>query len=243
MIAVGWSLGGRVARDFAKAANNSNLSLEGFIGLSATAPIPGFGSKTIASQVLLNTKGLWESSAPSVLSDRFEMLAAVDRQNGRTIIPHEIYIRDYVCDTPLNLRGEDVQYRDGHVVSDLCEAIADQGSLDFASYPLTAVIAADGQSDGRHTLTDASAWAFLNAQTLYLNMVAPHLANGSEIAPASWQNLKAIFDGLGARLSRRVDGSHSFFVGEQGASQTAEYISSLIGQINSIRREIAAALQ
>ena len=77
----------------------------------------------------------------------------IDRINGRVVIEREAYARLYVADSPINFRGEAERYSDHGLVSDLATAIADQGTFDFASYPLCGVIAAGGPSDARSALT------------------------------------------------------------------------------------------
>jgi hypothetical protein len=102
----------------------------------------------------------------------------VDSLNGRVVIPRDIYFREYLCDTPLNLRGEAHRYADGQATLSIADAVDDQGSFDFAGYPLTGAIGAGDASDPRWSLTSTSTWTFFNTQSLYFNEVAPRVATG-----------------------------------------------------------------
>ena len=62
VIVIGWSLGGRVARDIAVAFRELRIDLDLFVGLSAALPMPGFGSLQ-ASALVLTREGLRDDSA------------------------------------------------------------------------------------------------------------------------------------------------------------------------------------
>ncbi|MEP7247868.1 MAG: hypothetical protein ABI885_29855 [Gammaproteobacteria bacterium] len=48
--------------------------------------------------------------------------------------------------------------------------------------------------------------------------------------------------GVVARLSRYVDGSHFFFLGEIGKAATARHIQDLVTEVAAIRRELSTLL-
>lgn len=242
VVVLGWSLGGRVARDIALAFRELGIELELFVGLSAAPPMPGFGSLQPAALVL-TPEGLRDDSSArsSIFKSREAQLAVVDRINGRVVLDRETYARLYVADSPINFRGEAERYSDHGLVSDIATAIADQGTFDFASYPVCGVIASGGVSDARFALTSASAWGMLNAQALYFRVIRQVL-DERELPPHKWMALRALMADLVTRLSRHVDGSHFFFVGAIGAAATARHIQDLLAEVAAIRRELATLL-
>jgi hypothetical protein len=250
VIALGWSLAGRLARDLAVAFRSHGIALEIFIGLSAAPPVPGFGGLSPADLQLAPT-GLLDGSSErsSIFRSRGPQLAVIDGINGRVVLPRDIYAELYVTDSPINFRGEAERYGDHGLVTDIGAAIADQGTFDFKSYPLCGTVSAASPSDARHALTNASAWGMLNAQTLYFQTIQPSLVRGEgtlasvrELDPRKWEGLLRLMDGLAARLSRRVEGSHFFFVGQAGASATAAHVEQLVDEAASVRSELSALL-
>lgn len=241
VIALAWSLGGRLARNLAVQFRQRGMALEIFIGLSAVPPIPGFGG---LSQVDLHLapSGLLDGSSAesSIFRSRERQLAVVDRINGRVVITRDVYARRYVTDSPINFRGEAERYRDHSLVTDIAAAISDQGSFDFASYPLCGSISGAGPSDARHALAAAAAWGMLNAQSLYFQIVRPALERDPQ--PKEWPAVRELMTAITTRLSRHVDGSHFFFVGERGASQTARWVGELASEADAVRRELTTLL-
>ena len=242
VIAIGWSLAGRLARNLSLALQDLGISLELFVGLSAAPPIPGFGGLTRA-QLKLSPAGLLDGSSEhsTIFRSREAHLASVDHFNGRIVIPRDVYARLYVTDSPINFRGEAERYQDHSLVPDVAAAIADQGSFDFASYPLCGAVSAGCPLDMHHALTDATAFGMLNAQALYHQVIRPALS-GQALEPAKWAGVRQLIDGLPPRLSRHVEGGHLFFVGQAGASATARHVQTLAEETLAIRRELSALL-
>jgi hypothetical protein len=241
VIALGWSLAGRLARNLAVLLRQRGIGLEIFIGLSAVPPIPGFGGLSQADLCLAPSGLLDGSSAESpIFRSREGQLAVVDRINGRVVIPRDVYARHYVTDSPINFRGEAERYHDHRLVSDISAAVSDQGSFDFANYPLCGSISGGGPSDARHAVAAAAAWGMLNAQSLYFQIVRPALECDPE--PKQWPAVRGLMSSLTTRLSRRVDGSHFFFVGERGASETARCVGELAAEADAARRELTTLL-
>jgi len=176
VIAVGWSLAGRLARNLALDLKSRGIDLEVFIGLSAAPPIPGFGSLPRSALQLAPT-GLLDGSSErgAIFRSREAQLAVTDEINGRVVVPRRVYARSYVTDSPINFRGEAQRYRDHDFVDDIAAAIADQGTFDFGNYPLCGVVSATNPSDPRFALTGASGFGMLNAQALYFQVIKPSL--------------------------------------------------------------------
>jgi hypothetical protein len=239
VIPMGWSLGGRLARDLTLALLQRQISVEIFIGLSATPPLPGFGGLS-QSDLQLTAAGLLDgSSADSpIFRSREAGLQVVDRLNGRVVLPRDVYARWYVTDSPINFRGEAERYTDAGLAADIAAAIADQGSFDFRNYPICGSIAGDDVSDARHALAAGLAWQMLTAQSIYFNLVEPALSRGT----SRWTELRALMDALGPRLTRHVEGSHFFYLGEVGARATAVCVAELAAEAASLRGELAMLL-
>jgi hypothetical protein len=251
VIALGWSLGGRLARDITLSLRNRGINLEIFVGLSAAPPIPGFGG-LVPSDLKLAPSGLLDGSSPgsSIFKGREAHLAVMDKINGRVVLQRDAYARFYVTNSQINFRGEAERYQNHGLVTDIAASIADQGTFDFAGYPLCGAVAASSPLDMIHALTDSSVFGMLNAQALFHQTILPSLAGQLPTAdqaprepdPHKWAQLRQLMAGLTARLSRHVEGSHFFFLGQPGASATARYIQDLAQEAGAIRRELSALL-
>ena len=242
VIAAAWSLGGRLARDILIELRTRAIDLEVFISLSGAPPMPGFGVLSQAD-LKLSPAGLRDDSSAqsSIFKSREAHLAVVDEINGRVVLPRQAYADLYVADSPINFRGEAERYRDHALVTDLEAAIRDQGSFDFANYPLCADVSATHPTDMVHALANSSLWGCLSAQALYHRVVQPALTR-RQLSQAEWAQLRQLMDGLTAQLTRHVDGSHFFFVGEAGSKATSRHMVTLAENAEAIKRELTALL-
>lgn len=242
IVAVGWSLAGRLARTLSVACRDLGIEIEVFIGLSAAPFIPGFGVLS-PSDLQLATSGLLDGSSPGspIFQSREAQLQMIDDLNGRVVIPRPAYAAFHVTDSPINFRGEAERYKNRRLVPDLAAAIADQGTFDYANYPICATISAASPLDAAHALTDSSAFGMLTAQGIYHRFVKPSLCNTRPTA-RQWTALRRLMASLHSRLSRSVDGSHFFFVGAHGARATSSYIRELHDESRAILDELETVL-
>lgn len=239
-----WSMAGRSA-----AAVNARLAKQGinaicFISLAATPPIPGLIPIRHGGEAL-TPGGLWARTVTSA-SDGIQDwiiqlflfgLADQAQRNGRQIIDEQIYLRDYLCNTPIMLRGSSQRYTELGIVWDLEAAEADTSATHFSCFPQTAIIVPTDRSDESHALGDQTGWSFFNAQNIRA------IAAASELEAKQWEKLRALVRELPQRLYREVPGGHFFFVGESGAKATVEQMSQLIDEARRLHNEIESILK
>lgn len=234
---VGWSMAGKILPVFSRRISEFGLQLDCFISLAATPPFPGL-ARLVAGGERLTKDGLWDCTAPladgsSRVQGWIDELERISDVNGRCVIPPDVYRKDYRCATPIQLRGEAVRLRFGKPVDDLAEAVIDLSPFDFSVYPPCGAIIPSAPSDGRHALTDRMTWGFFNAQAMYETLIAPSADRLGYLADENWQALQHLMRSLPDRLCKSVEGGHLFFVGGQGARATANYIETIIGEIQT----------
>lgn len=239
-----WSMAGRSA-----AAVNAKLEKQGisaicFISLAATPPLPGLIPMKDGGEAL-TPGGLWArtvASAPDGIRDGFTQgfllsLADQAQRNRRQILDEEVYLRDYLCNTPIMLRGSAQRYTNNGMIWDREAAEADVAATQFACFPLTGMIVPTDRSDEGHALGDQAGWSFFNAQKIRA------IAAASEMEPEQWEKLRALSRELPQRLYREVTGGHFFFVGESGAKATVEQMTHLIDESRRLHSEIKSILE
>jgi hypothetical protein len=238
VIVAGWSMAGKVVRAFARHGATLGLSVDGFLSLAASPPIPGLAAPS-PRLIRLTPDGLRDTTSPveGVSLDELLWRGGLAEQNeivGRTVIESRVYREEYRGNYPLQLRGEPERLVNGEIVRDWGAAIEDAGSFEFGDYPLTGMIVPSSQSDLRHALTDQAAWSLINAQTILAWLDGkPHPDR------RDWMRLRALISALPHRLTRTMDGGHFFFVGEAGARTTATFMSELYDEICVVKSELA----
>ncbi|MGY3488134.1 hypothetical protein ACVW1C_006017 [Bradyrhizobium sp. USDA 4011] len=245
VVVAGWSMAGRVARSVCQGLVRGGVPPIGFISLAASAPFPGLVPAFETGELVTET-GLWNPSAgqpgmPPRDSNWCAELAAQSADNDRVVIPEDVYRRDYRANTPLLLRGEPQFLRTRGAAVSVAEVTEELGTFDFASHPLTGVIAPTRPSDARHALTDSVTWGFLNAQHIFERQVRG-CRDLSAMPPEHWDRLRALMLDLPRRLTRTVSGGHFFFVGARGAEATVHQMVDVAADIASLQAEISALL-
>lgn len=239
-----WSMAGSSI-----AAVNARLEEQGIrvicsISMAATPPLPGL-SLLDQDGESLTPSGLWArtaASAPDGIRDRriqlfLSSLADQARRNDRQILGEDVYLRDYVCNTPIMLRGSAQRYTELGVTWDKQAAEVDTRATQFASFPLTAMIAPTDRSDEGHAFGDQTAWSFFNAQKIRA------LAARADLEVSQWQELRALARDLPRRLYSEVPGGHFFFVGELGAKATVDQMAHAITEARRLHNEIQSILK
>ncbi|MCC8965369.1 hypothetical protein H8A95_24390 [Bradyrhizobium sp. Pear76] len=242
VVVVMWSMAGRSA-----AAVNGTLKKHGinaicFISLAATPPLSGLIPTTPGGEAL-TPDGLWArtvASAPDGIQDRLTQgflssLADQRQRDGHRSLDEEVYLRDYLCNTPIMLRGSPQRYNELGVIWDREAAEVDMAATQFSQFPLTAMIVPTDRSDEGHALGDQAAWSFINAQMI--RTIA------AELGTEQWEKLRALVRELPQRLYREVPGGHFFFVGRSGAEATADRITRLIIEARQLHSEIDLILE
>ena len=243
IVLAGWSMGGKVVPVFARHAARIGLTLTCFLSLAATPPIPGLGNHAPGGE-RLTEQGLWDSGAPlrDGRSRRQLWQAELDdrsRRAGRCAIPPEIYQHDYLCGTPIRLRGQVPRDGAGPPIDDPGAAVGDLATTDFTAHPIVATIVPTDAPDAAHALTDRAAWALFSLRGLYQRHLAATGTNPTELPDTAWRALLALFRAIPDTLSRDAEGGHFFFVGEPGAKATAGHMADLIAAAAEATRRIA----
>ncbi|WFU40216.1 hypothetical protein QA640_39470 [Bradyrhizobium sp. CB82] len=239
IVPVGWSMAGRASRAFNVAACCLGLKMPGFIALAATPPLPGMVRVQPEGEAF-TAEGFWRtgSNDADTLSARNEASLRDINWRGAEIIDAAAYAAHYIVNTPIRLRGEPNQ-RTGLERNSLLDTIADLGTFAYPAYPFTGVIAPTRASDARHALTDQATWGFLNSQKLFCEYTA---ANSMSTLGLAWNELRELALQLPTRLCRYVEGGHCFFLGRDGAAQTASHIQDLCEQLEELRATMGRLL-
>lgn len=232
IVPVGWSMAGRAFRAYNVAAHRLGLEIPGAVALAATPPLPGM-VRAEPERVLFTAEGFWRtgSSDAGSPSARDQSFLRDINWKGTQIIDAAAYAAYYIVNTPIRLRGEPNQ-RPGLDRNSLLDTIADLGTFAYPEYPFTGVIAPTHISDARHALTDQATWGFLNSQKLFCEYSAA--SSISELS-GTWSDLRGLALQLPTRLCRYVEGGHFFFLGRDGAAQTASHIQDLCKQLDELQ--------
>jgi len=241
IIVVGWSMGGKVAETVAVAARSMGLDLTLFVALDALPPGPNLFPGN-AEQFVLAKNGLVDQ-AGSLMPWFVAMVEIQGLMNGHTIIPVDALRRYFTGNPPLNLQGEAARFVDGRIVDDVAAALRDGGVTDYERYPPIALIVSDSPADYPNVLLCRTNWALFMGQRLYRRHVYPNRDRLRIDMPAArWRKLERLIADAPARLTVQVPGTHSLFLGEQGARATAAAIAELAQRSKRLDDEIAALL-
>ncbi|WP_456852726.1 hypothetical protein [Bradyrhizobium sp. USDA 4501] len=233
VLVVGWSMAGRFISRLAATASTRGIKIEAFVSLAATPPLPGLSPVNL-EQTPLSRQGFRSFIGPSdsdpVNRCWLASLSEQERIEGKSIIPPEVYLQQFVGNSPLNLHGEALRWRNGRMQHSLSDASNDVMAMEFKGAPLCAAIIPTAPSDRHHLLTDQANWSFFNA-----NVIA---ARAASCAPESLDKVRSLVLSLPQRLSREAMGGHFFFVGAKGARATAQAILALHTEALAVESEL-----
>jgi len=236
VIAVGWSMAGRVSHALGIAAEKIKLDIELWIGLAATPPMPGLSSPTIYPKLKKSNddKGIF------MVGDKGYAVFGSGRREARTVaenamlnglesdslIPREIGRTHYFGNTPINLFNHGWRYRGGEFVRNFSETIEDSAGYDYAGYPLTANITNDSIDDARHAMTDKYNWGMVIVNKITKSYVLPQMRL-KKFNDTEWKKIREMVRKAPEELSLELSGNHFFFLGRKGAKGTADAIDEL----------------
>lgn len=246
LLACTWSMSGRVARALTVELAARKRVLDGFIGLAATPPLPGFFGPISVAETPITAQGLRGfvtkgSDGRSYAEKHFyPELDAQNRSNGRQIMTVGAYRKNYLGDNPVLLHGEALRIGAGSVFNSYDDAIADLDPFAFADYPVMGVIAPTAQSDAAHAIAGPTLWMSLN--TLRAISLMRSCWPGQPIPDQRWEDLRRLARDVPERLCRYVEGGHLFFVGARGARRTADEIVELASEIAAFSAGLEACL-
>ncbi|MCA1437965.1 hypothetical protein I6F33_34140 [Bradyrhizobium sp. BRP20] len=235
VLVVGWSMAGRFISRLVATASSRNIAIEAFVSLAATPPLPGLSPVNLR-ETPLSAHGFRSFLAPSegeftpLNRSWLASLSEQDRLEGRSIIPSEVYFREFVGSSPLNLHGEALRWRNGRMQHSLSDAAKDVLAMEFQGAPLCAAIIPTASSDRHHLLTDQANWSFFNAHVI--------AARAASFAPSALNKVRSLVESLPKRLSREAVGGHFFFVGAKGARAAAQAILALHAETLAVEVEL-----
>ncbi|KAJ5979569.1 hypothetical protein N7481_006867 [Penicillium waksmanii] len=237
VVLVSWSMGGRMVVQFNIACKQLGLDVQQYISLAATPGISGIRS---LQDMSCTSAGYFDIA--SRIDAFCKQLDAVDKANNeRSIIPREIYLREYVGGTPINLIGLRLKYDgQGSFIQDEVTHEEDSRVFDIENTPYPSALYPTSSQDSGHSLTDKATWGFLLTYKLESTIEKKHLKDieGTQ----KWDKLRALFHEAPSRMSREISGNHFFFVGENGARETADKIGALLSEGATLQSDLASIL-
>ncbi|KAJ0413767.1 hypothetical protein BJY00DRAFT_296306 [Aspergillus carlsbadensis] len=234
VVLVSWSMGGRMVVPFNVAAKALGLDVVQYISFAAT---PGFSSiRPLPPGIACSPTGYFQ--VPSHLGAFWRQLSEMQELNGgREIIPQELYQREYVGGTPINLIGLRLKYDGrGSFVQDEVPHEEDSRVLDIANLPLITALYPTSSLDASHALADRATWGFLLTYKLESMIGKPGIRQVQ--GTPKWQQLIDLVHSAPARLCLPVAGNHFFFVGEKSARDIASRVDALIHDAAEFQKEL-----
>lgn len=231
VVMLGWSMAGRSVVAIERALHARGVSLNCFISLAATAPLPNMFPDP-SRQEHFTPAGFWDSS-----TRHSQWLAQIETQRGASGAPAidpASYLAHYVVNSPFALRVQPQQDFD-----EAEAALADEaGAFAYDEYPPVAAIIPESSSDGLHALTDAAVWGAINALRI-ARRIGPTL----QLDATRWTALQSLATSLPQRLCRSVPGGHFFFIGHDGAAATVHSVVELANEWRALDAQLHALLK
>lgn len=238
MILVSWSMGGRMVVQFNIACKQLDLDVQQYVSLAAT---PGISSIRSPQAAMTATPAGYFSISSRIEAFCKQLLSVNTENNDRNIIPRDIYLRQYVGGTPINLIGLRLKFDgQGSFIQDEITHEEDSRVFDIENTPLISALYPTSSQDAAHALTDKSTWGFLLTYKLE-SMVNKSDLKSIEGTP-KWDLLRSLLDEAPSKMAQEVPGNHFFFVGEKGARETAEKIMDLLREGADLRSSMSSII-
>ncbi|KAJ5263200.1 hypothetical protein N7478_010805 [Penicillium angulare] len=234
VVLISWSMGGRMVVPFNMSAKERGITVEQYIGFAAT---PGISRiRPLPPGMVCSSVGYFH--VPSHTGAFYQQLKEMAEYTGHEIIPREIYLREYIGGTPINLVGMGLKY-DGRssFIRDEVPHEQDSQVFNISNLPLISSIYPTSILDARHALSDKATWGFLLTYAIEVRLSGTALLKTQD--QPKWQSLMNLVHEAPNRLSAPVGGNHFFFAGEKGAQETADQIERLLQERKSIENEIS----
>ncbi|NTE68063.1 hypothetical protein G6M85_20865 [Agrobacterium tumefaciens] len=241
IVALGWSMGGRVVFALVRELRKLGLHLTCFVSLCGTPPFPRLTREERPPERLL-PNGLWDlASGKRDGTGRDERwlaeLAATARREGRHVITPSAFAKFYRTNVPRGLWGPELEpYFENEPPQDRLQTLHAAGSFSGEDYPICAAIVPLDRSDFRHALTDEVVWGEITTKGLVHNRLSAVAI--SALSEEEWRSLRETFIGAPQRLTRYISGGHFFFVGSTGAQNTIKYLSDLYDEVVRLEEAI-----
>ncbi|KAF4177508.1 hypothetical protein CNMCM7927_003171 [Aspergillus lentulus] len=226
VVLVAWSMGGWVVVPYTQAAKARGLTVELFVGLSAT---PGLaGSWPTPPGIKMTSEGY---AALDRMSKLFlDQVHEQNRLNSHVIIPDDVYLRGYYGRTPVGLLGFGLSYSpERGFVEDRYTSTDDADAYNFRQWPLISALHGDSILDGRHVLADKATWGFMQVHQLVRTLEGRGYRS---LSPERWEEVVRLVHSRPENMCRQIHSNHFFFLGEQGARETA---AAIVEQLREAR--------
>lgn len=239
IIVLGWSMGGKIVQAVNEAAVAQGLNLDFYVSVTATPPVTG----AISMTKTIDMAASGNADRTKDFSRWYSQVKAnsVDNQ-GRMIIPEDIYMNHYVGQIAVNLQGYGLRYRGGKFERDHWSDVEDFKSYAYADFPLVAMLIPNTVGDYRHALTDQGAWGLFIVNKIYHGYIRKNKVDVKKLPAERWRGLVDTVREAPRNLTEEVTGNHFFFVGETGARETARSIKILEDKVHALKAELSMLL-
>jgi hypothetical protein len=234
VVVLGWSMGGNIEESIGEAFEKTHINVDSFIGLSAVTPISYIGQKIkgLKGNDMLPNQLLDERSFFGVFANLIEEQS---KYNGHEIIPKKVYLNEFLGNIPVALSGQGYHLTDNKFEFNIQYSIDDSGVFHFNHTPWIGLINDDSSEIPKITLIDPSAWNYIRSEMLYAQYIARINLNAK---PGKYAAMQQILNQTPQYLSETVHGNHFFFVGQKGASETAQKIELIMQRIDAMKQKI-----
>lgn len=240
LILISWSMAGRMVVRFNIAAKALGLDVALFVSFAAT---PGLSSiRPPPAGMTCSPAGYFHVRTHlDVFHEHLEEMVGLndhDGNTGHTVIPRDVYLREYCGGSPINLIGLQLRYEpaEGRFVRDDRTHEEDTRVLDVANLPLIAAIYPTSIMDASHALADKAGWGFLLTYKLEAMIGTQGLQNVR--GTPKWQRLLDLVHSASGRLFVATPGNHLFFIGEHNARVAVEKVEALFKEAGTFEREL-----
>ena len=221
-----WSMAGKVIQPAHAALAEAGHPVAAAFSFSAT---PGLPSPNIRE---LDRAHSGYADRVSSYQGWYEDIAA-NALGGDPIIPEDVYRDAYVGNIPISLEGFGEIYNpDGTITTDPFAQAITYGAFETGNYPWI-VTFQPGQGDARHALNDNAYMTYYNSQTMSAELRRRDLSAG-DLSDDQWAEFLSLTLDLSDLLTVDVGGNHFFFVGEAGASRTADAVDEAVAAVKAL---------
>lgn len=240
VVLVGWSMGGRIVIPYSAHAHSLGIEVALFVSFAAT---PGIHGSRSPPPGVTNTAAGY-ATAPNLYKLFARQVQDQNEQwnNGKIIVPEDVYLREYCGYTPVSLTGWNYRHdtENRQFVADYWtsteDAIVDQAE----HWPMIATLGGTSPLDARHVITDQATWSFVLTRKLMHEIETHDMTKIVE--RGNWNKLVEMVHSLPSEISYLIPGNHFFFMGEPGARKTAEVIVEHLEKANKFKQEFEALL-
>ncbi|KAL3473209.1 hypothetical protein BJX99DRAFT_272378 [Aspergillus californicus] len=239
VVLISWSMGGRMVVPFTIAAKNLGLHVQQYIAFAAT---PGFSSiRPLPPGITCSSSGYFRVPPHvDVFLGQLEEMRVLN--GGAVVIPEDVYLREYIGGTPINLIGLGLKYDPvtRAFVRDEVPHEEDTRVLDVGNFPLISALYPTSVLDASHALADKASWGFL--LTYKLEHMIGRISVSNMQGTPEWKRLLNLVHDAPERLCVPVPGNHFFFVGESSARDVAGRVAELIDDGTAFERGLAGLI-